>query len=133
MEQTGGEPDVIGRDDQTDTILIADCSPQSPQGRRSLCYDHAAQESRKTARPKDNAIDMATTMGITLLTEAQYRTLQTLEDLDTKTSSWIHTPPEIRKLGGALFMDRRYNTVFVYHNGAQSWYSVRGFRGVLKL
>jgi hypothetical protein len=133
METTGGEPDVIGYDKKTGEYIFVDCSPESPKERRSLCYDREAQESRKEHRPDNNAIDMAAAMGIELLTEEQYRELQTLGEFDTKTSSWIKTPDAIRKLGGALFCDRRYNHVFVYHNGAQSYYSARGFRGVLRV
>lgn len=133
MEQTGGEPDIIDYDKNTDEYLFFDCSDESPKGRRSICYDRAALESRKEHKPKNNAIDMADTMGIELLTEEQYQELQKHGNFDTKTSSWIKTPIEIRKLGGALFCDRRYNNVFVYHNGAESYYSVRGFRGSLKV
>jgi hypothetical protein len=131
MEQTGGEPDVVGRDAKTGTITFVDCSAESPEGRRSVCYDREGLESRKEHRPKTSAMDMADAMGIELLTEAQYRDLQKLGNFDTRTSSWIRTPAEIRDLGGALFCDRRYNQVFVYHNGAQSYYAVRGFRGTL--
>ncbi|MFO7661446.1 MAG: DUF4256 domain-containing protein [Chloroflexota bacterium] len=131
MERTGGEPDVVGHDKKTGEYIFYDCSPESPQGRRSVCYDREAQESRKENKPENNAIDMAAAMGIELLTEEQYRALQKLGDFDTKTSSWVKTPPDIRKLGGALFCDRRYDTVFVYHNGAQSYYAARGFRGSL--
>jgi hypothetical protein len=133
MESTGGEPDVIGYDIQKDEFIFADCSAESPKGRRSMCYDREALESRKEYKPANNVIDKATEMGIELLTEEQYRKLQDLENFDTKTSSWVKTPAEIRKLGGALFCDRRYNHVFVYHNGADSYYAVRGFRGLLKL
>lgn len=133
MEQTGGEPDVVGYDATTGELIFMDCSAQSPSGRRNTCYDRAAQEARKTAKPEQNALDMAAAMGIELLTEEQYRALQELGEFDTTTSSWIKTPAEIRKLGGALFADRRYNTVFVYHNGAQSYYGARGFRGVLRV
>lgn len=131
MERTGGEPDVVSRDELTGAYTFFDCSAESPKGRRSICYDLEGLESRKAHRPKDNAVDMAKAMGITLLTEAQYRALQQLGTFDTKTSSWVYTPAEIRKLGGALFCDRRYDTVFLYHNGAQSYYASRGFRGVL--
>jgi hypothetical protein len=131
MEQTGGEPDVIGYDRQTGEYIFCDCSPESPAGRRSLCYDRAALEARKQNKPSGNAVDMAAAMGIALLTEEQYRGLQNLGEFDKKTSSWIHTPPRIRTLGGALFCDRRYDTVFLYHNGAESYYAARGFRGLL--
>jgi len=133
MERTGGEPDVVGLDKKTSEYLFVDCAEQSPKGRRSICYDRAALESRKEHPPKDNAIDMAAAMGIELLTEDEYRELQQLGDFDTTTSSWVKTPAEIRKLGGALFADRRYDTVFVYHNGAQSYYAARGFRGSLRV
>jgi hypothetical protein len=133
MEKTGGEPDVVGYDKKSGEFIFYDCSAESPKGRRSVCYDGAALESRKEHKPEDNAVDMAAAMGIELLTEEQYRELQTLGNFDTKTSSWITTPPEIRKLGGALFCDRRYDHVFVYHNGAESYYAARGFRGVLKV
>lgn len=133
MEMTGGEPDVVGQDDQTGEFIFYDCSPQSPNGRRSLCYDRAAWEARKEAKPDNSALDMAAAMGITLLTEEQYRRLQTLGEFDTKTSSWVITPPSIRKLGGAIFCDRRYGSIFVYHNGASSYYAARGFRGALKV
>ena len=133
MEDTGGEPDVVGGDSGTGEYTFYDCSAESPKGRRSLCYDREAQQSRKEHRPENNAIDMAAAMGIELLTEEQYRELQKLGEFDTKTSSWVRTPPEIRKLGGALFCDRRYDTVFVYHNGAQSYYAARGFRGSLRV
>ncbi len=133
MERTGGEPDVVGHNEQTGGYLFYDCSPESPKGRRSVCYDRAALESRKEHKPEDNAIDMAAAMGIELLTEKQYRELQTLGNFDAKTSSWVKTPADIRKLGGALFCDRRYNTVFVYHNGAESYYAARGFRGSLRV
>lgn len=133
MEKTGGEPDVIARDKKTGEFIFVDCSPESPAGRRSVCYDREGLESRKEARPENNALDMAAGMGIELLSEEQYRDLQKLGSFDTKTSSWIKTPPAIRKLGGALFCDRRYDQVFVYHNGAQSYYAARGFRGVLKV
>jgi hypothetical protein len=133
MENTGGEPDVVGFDSLTGEYLFYDCSAESPKGRRSICYDHAALESRKEFKPENSAMKMASTMGIELLNEQQYRDLQKLGNFDLKTSSWIVTPPEIRKLGGALFCDRRYNTVFVYHNGAESYYAARGFRGLLKV
>jgi hypothetical protein len=133
MESTGGEPDVVGQDKQTGEYIFYDCSAESPKGRRSVCYDRKALESRKEHKPKDSAMDMAAAMGIELLTEEQYRELQKLGDLDTKTSSWVKTPFEIRKLGGALFCDRRYDHVFVYHNGAESYYAARGFRGWLRV
>jgi hypothetical protein len=133
MERTGGEPDVVGYDKKTKEYIFYDCSEESPKGRRSLCYDRQGLEERKEHKPKNNAIDMATAMGIELLTEEQYRELQTLGDFDTKTSSWVKTPPNIRKLGGALFCDRRYDNVFTYHNGAQSYYAARGFRCLLKV
>ncbi len=133
MENTGGEPDVVGFDNNTSEYLFVDCSPETPKGRRSICYDLEGLNSRKEHKPAHNAIDMATAMGIHLLTEEQYRNLQQLGDFDTKTSSWIVTPTDIRKLGGALFADFRYNTVFVYHNGAGSYYAVRGFRGLLRV
>jgi hypothetical protein len=133
MEITGGEPDVVGQDKKTGEYIFYDCSAESPKGRRSLCYDREALESRKEAKPKDSAINMASTMGIELLTEAQYRELQKLGEFDTKTSSWVKTPSDIRKLGGALFCDRRYDTVFVYHNGAESYYAARGFRGSVRV
>lgn len=131
MERTGGEPDVVGYDGKTDQYIFYDCSPESPKGRRSLCYDGAALKSRKEHKPENSAVDMASAMGIELLTEEQYRYLQKLGPLDTKTSSWLKTPPDIRKLGGAIFGDFRYGQVFVYHNGAESYYSGRGFRGSL--
>tara|TARA_R110002049_G_scaffold309051_1_gene516213 strand:+ start:15019 stop:15588 length:570 start_codon:yes stop_codon:yes gene_type:complete len=131
MENTGGEPDVVASDKKTDTYVFYDCVAESPKNRRSICYDYEGQESRKEHKPKNNAIDMATSMGIELLTEIEYRSLQKLGTFDTKTSSWLQTPPEIRKHGGAIFGDFRYNTVFVYHNGAQSYYAARGFRGKL--
>ena len=131
MERTGGEPDVVGHDKKTGEYIFHDCSPESPQGRRSFCYDREALESRKEHKPKDNAMDMAAAMGVELLTEEQYRELQKLGNFDTKTSSWVKTPSSVRKLGGALFCDRRYDTVFVYHNGAESYYAARGFRGLL--
>jgi hypothetical protein len=133
MERTGGEPDVVGHDKKTGEYLFYDCSAESPKGRRSVCYDRKALESRKEHKPATNAIDMAAAMGIELLTEEQYRELQKLGNFDTKTSSWVKTPPEIRKLGGATFCDCRYDTVFLYHNGAESYYAVRGFRGWLRL
>lgn len=133
MEVTGGEPDVIGRDEQTGSITFCDFSSESPIGRRSICYDGEALESRKENKPENSAVDMAAAMGIDLLTKEQYRELQTLGDFDTKTSSWIRTPPDVRALGGALFCDRRYGKVFVYHNGAQSYYAARGFRGSLRI
>lgn len=133
MEETGGEPDVIGLDTQTDEYLFYDCAAESPKGRRSVCYDHEALESRKEHKPDDSAVGMAADMGIELLNEEQYRALQQLGKFDTKTSSWILTPPDIRKLGGALFCDFRYGHVFVYHNGAESYYGARGFRGCLRV
>jgi Protein of unknown function (DUF4256) len=133
MERTGGEPDVVGLDKQTGEYIFYDCSAQSPEGRRSLCYDREAWESRKEAKPKDNALDVAAAMGVEVLTEEQYRALQKLGDFDTATSSWVMTPSNIRKLGGALFCDRRFDTVFVYHNGAESYYAGRGFRGWLRV
>jgi hypothetical protein len=133
MERTGGEPDVVGHDKKTGEDIFYDCSPESPKGRRSVCYDREALESRKEHKPEDNAIDMAAGIGIELLTEEQYRELQKLGNFDSKTSSWVKTPADIRKLGGALFCDRRYNTVFVYHNGAESYYAARGFRGSLRV
>ena len=133
MERTGGEPDVVGHDKKTGEYIFYDCSAESPKGRRSLCYDREALDARKEAKPKDSAIDVATAMGIEILTEAQYRELQKLGEFDTKTSSWVKTPSDIRKLGGALFCDRRYDTVFVYHNGAESYYAARGFRGSLRV
>jgi hypothetical protein len=133
MERTGGEPDVVGHDQGTGDYIFFDCSSESPKGRRSLCYDRAGLESRKEHRPKDSAVDMATEMGIELLTEEQYRALQKLGEFDAKTSSWVATPAEIRELGGALFCDHRYGQVFVYHNGAQSYYASRGFRGALRV
>ena len=133
MESTGGEPDVVGRDNKTGEYIFYDCSAESPKDRRSLCYDREARDARKEAKPKDSATNMAATMGIELLTEEQYRELQKLGDFDAKTSSWVKTPLEIRKLGGALFCDRRFNTVFVYHNGAESYYAARGFRGSLRV
>ncbi|MFC4560008.1 DUF4256 domain-containing protein [Virgibacillus kekensis] len=133
MESTGGEPDVVGYDEKNDAYIFYDCSAQSPKGRRSVCYDREALESRKKHKPENNAVDMAADMGIELLTEEQYREMQKLGDFDTKTSSWVETPSNIRELGGAIFCDRRYDTVFVYHNGAESYYSARGFRGSLRV
>lgn len=133
METTGGEPDVIGYNQSEDEYMFVDCSSESPKNRRSLCYDREALESRKEHKPENNAIDMANAMGIEILTEDQYRELQKLGSFDTKTSSWVKTPAHIRELGGALFCDRRYDTVFLYHNGAESYYGVRGFRGLLKV
>lgn len=133
MEETGGEPDVVSYDKKTNEYIFYDCSAESPKGRRSLCYDHDALESRKEHKPKDSALGMAAAMGIEILTEEQYRELQQLGYFDTKTSSWIVTPSEIRELGGAIFADRRYDHVFVYHNGAESYYAARGFRGSLRV
>src|SRR5271165_6649182 len=133
MERTGGEPDVVGHDKNAGDYIFYDCSAESPKGRRSLCYDREALDSRKENKPRNNAIDMAEAMGVELLTEQQYRELQRLGDFDTKTSSWVKTPFDIRRLGGALFCDRRFNTVFVYHNGAESYYAARAFRGSLRL
>lgn len=133
MEETGGEPDVVGYDKETDEYIFYDCSAESPKERRSFCYDRKALDSRKEHKPKNSAIDKAAEMGIEILTEEQYRELQQLGDFDLKTSSWIATPTEIRKLGGALFCDRRYNTVFTYHNGAESYYAARGFRGSVRV
>ncbi len=133
MEETGGEPDVVGFDDMTGKYLFFDCSKESPEGRRSLCYDREALESRKKFKPENSVIDMAATIGIDLLTEGDYRYLQSLGNFDTKTSSWIQTPNDIRNLGGALFADFRYGKVFVYHNSADSYYAVRGFRGSLRV
>ena len=133
MERTGGEPDVVGHDKKTGEYVFYDCSAESPKGRRSVCYDREALDSRKEHKPKDSALDMATAMGVELLTEEQYRELQTLGEFDTKTSSWVKTPADIRKLGGALFCDRRYDHVFVYHNGAESYYGARAFRGLLRV
>lgn len=133
MEDSGGEPDVIGRDQKTGEIIFCDCSAESPAGRRSLCYDREALESRRENKPEGSAIDMAASLGIELLTEKEYRGLQELGSFDARTSSWVKTPPEIRRLGGALFCDRRYDTVFVYHNGAQSYYAARGFRGMVRV
>lgn len=133
MERTGGEPDVVGHDKKTGEYIFYDCSEESPKGRRSVCYDREGMDSRKEHKPADNAMDMAAAMGIELLTEEQYRELQKLGEFDTKTSSWVKTPSDIRKLGGALFCDRRYDNVFVYHNGAQSYYGARAFRGSLRV
>ena len=133
MERTGGEPDVVGHDEKTGEYVFHDCSPETPQGRRSVCYDREGLESRKEHKPENNAMDMAAAMAIELLTEEQYLELQQLGEFDTKTSSWVKTPPEIRKLGGALYCDRRYGRVFVGHNGAQSYYSARAFRGSLRV
>jgi len=133
MERTGGEPDVAGHDKKTGEYIFVDCSAQSPEGRTSICYDREGLESRKEHRPKNNALDLAAAMGVELLTEEQYRELQKLGDFDTKSSSWVKTPADFRKLGGALFCDRRFGRVFVYHNGAQSYYSGRGFRGSLRI
>ena len=133
MEETGGEPDVVSYDNTKGEYIFFDCSPETPKGRRSLCYDHEALESRKENKPENSATGIASAMGIELLTEEQYRELQKLGNFDTKTSSWVATPSDIRKLGGAIFADRRYDTVFVYHNGAESYYAVRGFRGSLRV
>src|SRR5215216_2694675 len=133
MERTGGEPDVVGHDERTGEYVFYDCSAESPKGRRSVCYDREALEARKEHKPKNSAIEMAAAMGIELLTEEQYRELQKLGNFDTKTSSWVKTPADIRKLGGALFCDRRYDHVFVYHNGAESYYAARAFRGSLRI
>jgi len=133
MERTDGEPDVVGFDKKTGEYVFYDCSAESPKGRRSLCYDREALDARKEHKPKDSAIDMAAAMGIELLTEEQYRELQKLGEFDLKTSSWVQTPADIRKLGGALFCDRRYDTIFLYHNGADSYYAARGFRGFLRV
>jgi len=133
MERTGGEPDVAGQDKKTSEYIFYDCSAESPKDRRSLCYDREALDARKENKPKGSALDMATAMGVELLTEEQYRELQKLGNFDMKTSSWVKTPSAIRELGGALFCDRRYNTVFVYHNGAESYYAARGFRGSLRV
>ena len=133
MEKTGGEPDIVGFDGITAEYVFYDCSPESPKGRRSICYDREALESRKEHKPENNAVDMAESMGIELLTEEQYRELQEHGEFDLKTSSWVKTPSKVRKLGGALFCDRRYGIVFVYHNGAESYYGVRGFRGLLRV
>lgn len=133
MERTGGEPDIVSYDKKNKEYIFYDCSPESPKGRRSLCFDKQALEKRKEHKPKDSAVNMAAAMGIELLTEEQYRELQKLGKFDLKTSSWVKTPAEIRKLGGAIFCDRRYDTVFTYHNGAESYYAARGFRGLLKV
>jgi hypothetical protein len=133
MERTGGEPDVVGHDRKTGEYIFYDCSAESPKGRRSLCYDRQALEERKEHKPENSAVDLAATMGIELLMEEEYRELQKLGAFDLKTSSWIKTPADIRKLGGAIFCDRRYDTVFVYHNGAESYYAARGFRGSLRI
>jgi hypothetical protein len=133
MEKTGGEPDIVGYDIKTGEYIFNDCSAESPKGRRSICYDRESLESRKEFKPENNAIDMAHSIGIELLTEEEYRELQKLGNFDTKSSSWVKTPAEIRKLGGAIFCDRRYNHVFVYHNGAESYYAARGFRGSLRV
>ncbi len=133
MERTGGEPDVVGHDKKTGEYIFYDCSEESPKDRRSLCYDREALDSRKEHKPKNSAVDMAAAMGIELLTEEQYRELQKLGDVDTKTSSWVQTPIEIRELGGAIFCDRRYDHVFTYHNGAESYYAARGFRASLRV
>jgi hypothetical protein len=133
MERTGGEPDVVGLDKKTGQFIFYDCSDESPNSRRNVCYDHKAMDSRKAHKPENNAIDMSAAMGIELLLEEEYRELQKLGNFDTKTSSWVKTPTKIRKLGGALFGDRRYDTVFVYHNGAESYYGARGFRGSLRV
>src|SRR3990172_2768749 len=133
MERTGGEPDVVGHEKKTGEYIFYDCSAESPKGRRNVCYDREGREARKAFKPEDNAIDMASAIGIELLTEEQYRELQKLGNFDTKTSSWVITPSDIRKLGGALFADRRYDHVFVYHNGAESYYAARGFRGELRV
>ncbi len=133
MERTGGEPDLVGQDKQTGEYIFYDCSAESPKGRRSLCYDPEALESRKEFKPKDSAVGMAAAMGVEVLTEEQYRELQKLGNFDLKTSSWVKTPADIRELGGAIFCDRRYDTVFMYHNGAESYYAARGFRGSLRV
>jgi hypothetical protein len=133
MEKTGGEPDVVGHDKKTGEYIFYDCAAESPKGRRSLCYDREALDSRKENKPKGNAVEMAAAMGVELLTEEQYRELQKLGNFDTKTSTWVKTPSNIRKLGGALFCDRRFDTVFTYHNGAESYYAGRAFRGLLKV
>lgn len=133
METTGGEPDIVGQDKNTGEYVFYDCSPETPKGRRSICYDHEALESRKEHKPENSAIGMATDMGVEILTEEQYRELQKLGQFDTKTSSWIKTPADIRKLGGAIFADYRYGNVFVYHNGAESYYGARAFRGSLRV
>jgi hypothetical protein len=133
MERTGGEPDVVGQDKKTGDFIFYDCAAESPKGRRSVCYDQEALEARKEHKPKESAVNMATAMGVELLTEEEYRELQKLGEFDLKTSSWVKTPADIRKLGGAIFCDRRYDTVFVYHNGADSYYAARGFRGSLRV
>ena len=133
MERTGGEPDVVGHDKKTGEYIFYDCSAESPKDRRSLCYDREALDSRKENKPKGSAVDMTSALGIELLTEEQYRDLQKLGEFDTKTSSWVKTPSAVRKLGGALFCDRRFDTVFLYHNGAESYYAARGFRGLLRV
>jgi hypothetical protein len=133
MEKTGGEPDVVGRDEETGEYIFFDCSPESPSGRRSVCYDRQALESRKRNKPENSAIDMAQAMGIELMTEEQYQALQDLDEFDLKTSSWLKTPSDVRKLGGAIFGDRRFGRVFIYHNGAESYYAARGFRGALRV
>lgn len=133
MEETGGEPDIVGYDKGTCEYIFYDCSPESPKGRRSLCYDHEALEARKEHKPKDSAMNLALEMGIELLSEQEYRELQKLGKFDIKTSSWVNTPNEIRELGGAIFCDRRYDTIFMYHNGAESYYAARGFRGSLRV
>jgi hypothetical protein len=133
MERTGGEPDVVDQDKKTGEYIFYDCAAESPKGRRSFCYDREALQSRKENKPKDNAVGAAAAMGVELLTEEQYRKLQNLGEFDTKTSSWVKTPSDVRKLGGALFCDRRFNTVFVYHNGAESYYAARAFRGSLRV
>ena len=133
MERTGGEPDVVGHDKKTGEYVFYDCSAESPNGRRSVCYDRAALESRKEHKPRNSAVDMAAAIGIEILGEEQYRALQAVGQFDTRTSSWVKTPPEIRRLGGAIFCDRRYDRVFVYHNGAESYYAARAFRGSLKV
>lgn len=133
MERTGGEPDVIGYDTETGEYLFCDCSKESPKGRRNTCYDREAHQSRKENKPENNAVDMANDMGIELMTEEVYQELQKLGSFDTKTSSWLKTPSDVRQLGGAIFGDRRYNRVFIYHNGAESYYAARGFRGIVKV
>jgi hypothetical protein len=133
MERTGGEPDVVGRDGATGEFMVYDCSAESPAGRRSVCYDRQALQTRKEHKPRDSAEEMAAAMGVQMLTESEYRELQSIAAFDTKTSSWVRTPPEIRRLGGAIFCDRRYNHVFTYHNGAESYYAARGFRASLRV
>jgi len=133
MENTGGEPDIVGHDKKTGEYIFYDCAAESPKNRRSLCYDREALDGRKENKPKNSAVDMAAAMGVELLTEEQYRELQKLGNFDEKTSSWVKTPPAVRKLGGALFCDRRFDTVFLYHNGAESYYAARGFRGALRV